>query len=282
VPFFFRGARPYGRACILAVVSVWLVAALFGCKPKPGATCSAAQVACLGASMGMFCGADGVYRTMTCSGPMGCQEAAGAVNCDNSFAAVGDGCNTPDDAACSLDHKAGLLCKSGAFALAETCKGPGACKVAGDAITCDNDVSDPDDPCRTPGDYACTGDRGLVLRCDGGKMTPLNTCRGPKACSIINHPADNTIEFACDDSLAMVGDPCDTNGEEACTMDKKSILVCENNKFAKPRACGGAAGCTYEEKSDSYVCDQGDAAGASAPDAGAPGDGKGGRGKAKR
>jgi hypothetical protein len=253
------GSDRFERWWSLALVpSVFFAATVLGCKPKAGTTCTAGQVACMDAQTGLFCGRDGTYHAMTCRSSLGCKEASGAVNCDNSIALVGDGCNTPDDAACRLDYKAGLLCKGGTFALAETCKGPGACKIAGDAITCDNDVSDPGDPCRTAGDYACTSDRGLVLRCEGGKMTPLNTCRGPKACSIVNHPVDNSVEFMCDDSIAIVGDPCDTNGEEACTIDKKSIVVCVANKFANPKACGGPAGCSYEEKSDRYFCDTGE------------------------
>jgi hypothetical protein len=253
---------------VLAVVAL-LVAA---CKPQVGAKCSAGQVSCSEAKLGLFCGADGTFHTMTCSGPAGCEASGAVVNCDNGVAAVGDGCNTPDDAACSPDGKNALLCKSGAFAVAETCKGPGACKITGDTITCDNDVSDPGDPCRAAGDYACTSDRGMVLRCDANKMVALNTCRGPKACVIVPHPADNKVEFVCDDSLAKEGDACDTNGEEACSMDKKAILVCNANKFGSPKACDGPAGCTYEEKLDRYGCDR-LASGDAAPDAGA---GKGG------
>jgi hypothetical protein len=248
------------RPVAVALASLVLLGALGaseGCKAQPGATCSAGQVSCSEPKMGLFCGSDGTLHTMTCSGPLGCQQSGSNVNCDNGVAAVGDGCNTPDDAACSMDYKAALLCKGGAFAVAETCHGPGACKITGETITCDNDVSEPGDPCRTPGDYACTSDRANVLRCDANKMTVLNTCRGPKACSIVNHAAENKVEFVCDDSIAVVGDPCDTNGEEACTMDKKSILVCNGNKFGKPKACSGPTGCTYDEKFDRYACDQG-------------------------
>ena len=76
----------------------------------------------------------------------------------------------------------------------------------------------------------------MVLRCDANKMTALNTCRGPKACAIVPHPAENKVEFVCDDSLAMPGDACDTNGEQSCSMDKKSMYVCTANKFARPKA----------------------------------------------
>jgi hypothetical protein len=220
------------------------------------------------AKTGLFCGAAGVYLPMTCRGSLGCQEDRGGVRCDNSIAAVGDGCNVEDDSACGLDYKAGLVCKGGAFIVAETCKGSGACKIAGDAIVCDNDISDPGDPCRTKGDYACTGDKRMVLRCNGGIMAPLNTCRGPKACTIIDHPAENNVEFACDDSIAIVGDPCDTEKEEACSMDRRSILVCEGSRFGSPQPCGGPSGCSYEERTDSYSCDRGEATSASSPDAG--------------
>jgi hypothetical protein len=260
-----RAARTRVTAALASLAILALLFSTEGCKPKAGASCSAGQVSCAEPKMGLFCGGDGTYHTMTCSGPQGCQQSGAVVNCDNGIAAPGDGCNTPDDAACSMDYKSALLCKSGVFTLAETCHGPGACKVAGDTITCDNDVSDPGDPCRTP------GDRGSVLRCDDSKMTVLNTCRGPKACSIVNHAAENKVEFVCDDSLAKEGDACDTNGEEACSMDKKSILVCSSNKFGKPKACNGPTGCTYDEKFDRYTCDQG--AEADTGDAGAAGDG---------
>jgi hypothetical protein len=264
--------RSLASLAVLSLVALSATGAMEGCKPKAGGSCTAGQVACGEGKTGLFC-VDGAFHDMTCNGPGGCQQSGNTVSCDNAIAAVGDGCNTPDDAACSMDYKAALLCKSGAFALAETCKGPGACKVAGDTITCDNDVSDPGDPCRTPGDYACTGDRGSVLRCDSGKMSVLNTCRGPKACSIVNHATENKVEFVCDDSIANDGDACDTNGEEACSMDKKSILVCSSNKFGKPKACTGPAGCTYDEKFDRYTCDQG--AEADSGDAGAAGDSAG-------
>jgi hypothetical protein len=256
------------------VVATSLAALVGACKPKVGATCTAGQAACGEPKTGLFCGEDGTFHTMTCSGPAGCEQSGAVVNCDNGIAAVGDGCNTPDDAACSPDSKNALLCKHNVFTVAETCKGPGGCKVSGDTITCDNDVSDPGDPCRAAGDYACTSNRGMVLRCDANKMTALNTCRGPKACAIVPHPAENKVEFVCDDSLAMPGDACDTNGEEACSMDKKSILVCAANKFGSPKPCGGPAGCTYDDALDRYGCDQGALGDAGASDATAPDAGK--------
>jgi hypothetical protein len=243
------------------LVLLWIAASFAtltaSCKPKQGGKCTAGQISCADAKNGLFCGSDGTFQIMTCDGVDGCKQSGAAVTCDNSIAAVNDGCNTPGDAACAVDRKSALICTGGIFAVGETCKGPGGCTINGDTITCDNDISDPGDPCRTPGDYACTSDKAMVLRCDDHKMTSLNTCRGPKACGIVPVPAQNKVEFVCDDSIAMEGDSCDTNGEEACSVDKKSMYVCTANKFTSPKLCNGPTGCTYEEKFDRYGCDQG-------------------------
>jgi hypothetical protein len=191
---------------------------------------------------------------MSCSG--GCRVSGSAVTCDNSIAELNDGCAQVGDLACTGDHKNALECgKDNKFAVTETCKGPRGCMITGDVIECDNDTSDISDPCRTPGDYACTSDKGMVLRCEDHKMAALNSCRGPKACRIFELPQEKKVDFVCDDSLAEEGDPCDTNGEEACAMNKKGMYVCRSNKFAEYRACSGPAGCTYEERGDKYACD---------------------------
>jgi hypothetical protein len=268
--------RRHGLNLLWVAASFALLSA--SCKPKQGARCTAGQVSCADAKTGLFCGADGTFQTMTCDGTDGCKPSGAAVACDNSIAAVNDGCDTPGDAACSADGKSALICTGGVFGVGETCKGPGGCKTSGDTITCDNDISDPGDPCRTLGDYACTSDKAMVLRCDANKMTSLNTCRGPKACGIVPVPSQNKVEFVCDDSIAMEGDACDTNGEEACSVDKKSMYVCTVNKFANPKACSGPNGCTYEEKFDRYACDQGgDSAPVNSNSAGAGGGKKGGK-----
>jgi hypothetical protein len=119
------------------------------------------------------------------------------------------------------------------------------------------------DPCHFIGDYACTTDKSLVMKCVANKMTPLNTCRGPKQCKIIQLPKQDKVEFECDDSVAQEGDACDTNGEEACTMDKKGMFVCRGNKFGSLVPCPG--GCVYEEKTDHYTCNEAPVV----PDAGA-------------
>jgi hypothetical protein len=198
---------------------------------------------------------------MSCNGTGnggGCKGAGPTFDCDNSIAAAGDGCSQPEDAACTADHKAALECgPDHKFAVGETCKGEKGCTVTAGAISCDNDTSDPGDPCHFAGDYACTSDKLLVLRCVDRKMTPLNSCRGPTQCRVIPQPQDRKVQFDCDDSLAVEGDPCDTNGEEACSMDSKSMFVCTDHKFASPVVCRGPKGCTHDVKTDAFKCDTG-------------------------
>src|SRR5579871_5486144 len=104
------------RHLTLTLACFGALAVLAGaCKPKAGAACSAGQNACIEPKLGLFCGADGTFHAMTCSGPQGCEQSGAVVNCDNGVAALNDGCNTPDDAACSPDSKSALLCKGGVF-----------------------------------------------------------------------------------------------------------------------------------------------------------------------
>ncbi len=238
--------------------------ALSGCKPKAGDSCSQGEQACLDPSTGLFCGSDNKYAAMSCQGDGkggGCSGSGTSFACDNSVSAIGDGCSQVGDVACNTDHKAALECgKDNKFAVGETCKGPGGCSIKGDAITCDNDTSDVGDPCHFAGDFACTSDQALVLRCDNHKMTPLNTCRGPKHCRVFELPQEKKVQFDCDDSIAQEGDPCDTANEQACTADKKSVLVCKGNKFTSATPCPGPTGCTHDEKADTYNCDTGGAA----------------------
>ena len=148
-------------------------------KPQLGGKCAAGQGACVDAKSGLYCGSDGTYKAMTCGGDHGCTAQGAKVLCDNDIAAVGDGCDTPNDGACTADHKSLLQCKSEKFVLIDTCKGPGACKIAGDMLNCDNDIADTGDPCSNKGNYACTGDKGTALRCgDDAKYERIQSAAG--------------------------------------------------------------------------------------------------------
>jgi hypothetical protein len=238
----------------LAVLSLSLVLAA-GCKPKVGGSCSGATTVCEDKTSALSC-VEGAYVAVACHGEKGCTQDGNTAECDESIADEKEICVAPDAIACSADHKEALRCTNRAYLVDETCKGPTGCKLDADRkVTCDNDIADVGDPCHFLGDYACTTDKSLVMRCDAHKMTPLNTCRGPRQCRIVQLPKQDKVEFLCDDSIAQEGDACDTNGEEACSIDKKSLYVCTANKFAFSKPCPGQAGCTYEEKTDRYGCD---------------------------
>jgi hypothetical protein len=244
------------RRCLaMAFALVALVVLSASCKPKVGGKCSGAGAVCTDKTSALFC-MDETYTSITCRGEKGCAQNGAVVDCDESMANEQDSCNAPDAIACATDHREALRCTNAHFALDETCKGPTGCKIdATQKISCDNDVADVNDPCHFIGDYACTTDRSLVMKCEANKMTPLNTCRGPKQCRIVSVPKQDKVEFQCDDSVAQDGDACDTNGEEACSMDKKGMLVCRGNKFGGLKPCAG--GCVYEEKTDHYTCNEG-------------------------
>ena len=199
---------------------------------------------------------------MPCHGAAGCKVAGHVSECDNSLSSVGDACDETGDYACAVDLKSALSCQGNRFVVEETCKGPHACALKRDGLYCDNDVSDPGDPCHAVGDFACTSDGKLALKCGGDHtMAPMSTCKGAKGCRMLELPEEKKVEFVCDDTLADSNDACDEDGEEACTTDRKGLLRCESGKFALHQACAG--GCSFDSGGEKFVCEQtGQAAGA--------------------
>jgi hypothetical protein len=247
---FHLAARRWSSFVALSVA----IALAPGCKPKAGGACAQGQGACTDGTTMMAC-VKGTFAVMPCHGATGCATSGKVAQCDNTLASVGDVCDEPGDYACQMDMKAALSCKDFKWTVEETCRGASACTLKKDGLTCDNDVSDQGDPCHTNGDYACTSDKVMALRCVNNVMTPLNACRGVKGCRVHEMPEQKKIEFVCDDALAMLGDPCDENGEEACTMDKKALLKCANNKFAAHASCPG--GCSFDANGEHFTCEGG-------------------------
>ena len=227
--------------------------ALGGCKPKVGAKCNSGQEICVDKSNGLFCGSDNKFAAMSCGGPKGCEQGSQGFSCDNSLASAGDGCETNDDVSCSTDKKAALECHNNKFEVGSTCKGPKGCTLDDDKISCDNNTADVDDPCHFDDDYACASDKQTVLKCTANKMVAYNACRGPNGCVIKEEPLEHKIEFDCDDTFANAGDNCDTEGNPACSTDKKSLLKCTGGKFVAHKTCG--SGCDYDTKRERFFCD---------------------------
>jgi hypothetical protein len=252
--------RHYGLVALLVAASFVTLA---GCgKPKAGGKCTAGQIVCNDAKSGLFCGSDGTFQAVNCGGGAGCQVSGQKAVCDQSVASANDACTGPGYA-CSTDMKTAFQCSGGKFVPAETCKGPGACKVAAGDIACDNDVSDLNDPCRDKGDYACTSDKTNALQCANNKMGLVNTCRGPGGCKIIHQGKD--VDIDCDMSIVQENDPCVIPDNEGCSLDKKTKLACKGatagmpGKYTSPVACPGPNGCsvTANKKNFKVTCDTG-------------------------
>jgi len=236
----------------LALTTLVVFSALAGCKPKVGDKCSGAGFpTCSAPGTAMICD-NGVVMALPCRGPKACTSSTTAVQCDNSVAEVGDACDQPADVACALDHKSVLECQNKKFALSEPCKGARACEVTGELISCDNDVADVGDACRTVGDYACLSTKSMVLKCVDHKFQNSNSCRGKDGCRVFELPEEKKTDFVCDDALAEEHDPCDTEGEAACSMDKTAIYVCKSQQFIKEHDCAG--GCSFDPKGEKFTC----------------------------
>jgi hypothetical protein len=246
--------RRYGLVALLVAASIVTLSACG--KPKAGGKCTAGSApVCNDAKSALVCGSDGNYASINCGGPAGCAGTGPAVKCDESVATAGDACSGSSGYACAADMKNALQCLSNKFVLAETCKGPNACKSTAGEIFCDNDIADVNDPCRDDGDYACTGDKLAALQCKGKKMLTINSCRGPKSCAVVHKGKD--VDIDCDMTVAAENDPCFFPNNEACTSDKKSMLTCKGGKYTSPTACPGANGCTVTVTAKQYkvTCD---------------------------
>jgi hypothetical protein len=156
--------RVSARGSIFAALLLCTLAC--GCKGKPkvGEPCTQGQGVCADPKSMMAC-VKGAYTAMPCVGAVGCTTKGNVSECDNSLSSVGDACDEIGDYACAVDKKAALSCKDNKFVVEETCKGERACTLKKDGLYCDNDISDLGDPCHSVGDYACTSDKKLALKC---------------------------------------------------------------------------------------------------------------------
>jgi hypothetical protein len=222
--------------------------ALAGCKKKVGDKCNRPdQMACLDKDNALIC-VDSKFVQMQCRGSGGCAGAGDAVTCDNKFGQSGDGCNKEtSDLACTSDKKGELRCKDNKLVLASTCRGPKGCWWESSTLHCDTDVADLTDPCEDDDDLACSSDGKSLLKCKSAKYSVENTCKGPKGCKV-----DGT-KVHCDDDIADPGDACATEGDLACSTDKKQLLSCKSGKFKVDSAC--KKGCAYTEKDDKTTFD---------------------------
>lgn len=219
-----------GRYVQAMVMVAGLVVFVSGCRPRPGGSCSTPDgELCADPETALACH-DGKWDLMKCKGPTGCTGKGAKSHCDQATAEDSDVCNVKDNFACRKDAKAMLQCQANRWALAATCLGPNGCSLNGTTIKCDNSLARAGEPC-TRDEYACTTDKQSALVCRNKKFELIGSCRGPKACSV------GADKIECDESFAQAGETCERNGNAACAVDAKSILVCKDNKWAVDQLC---------------------------------------------
>lgn len=77
------------------------------------------------------------------------------------------------------------------------------------------------------------------MTCLGGTWRELS-CRGPKGCTTQGSAVD------CDQNYAAAGDSCETDGNVACALDRKSTLRCEQTRWVVGHPC--AKGCAVKDR----------------------------------
>jgi hypothetical protein len=99
--------------------------------------------------------------------------------------------------------------------------------------------------CKKEGEVSCV-DKANALLCAGGTWQPQQ-CRGIVGC----------ITGACNNQGYEDGDPCanESDGNYECSVDKKAMLKCVGNKWAKQEDCKGHLGCVAN--ASGAKCDKG-------------------------
>jgi hypothetical protein len=166
--------------------------ALKSLKQKPGDKClSNGTFTCNDATTALLC-QTGTLVSMPCRGPKGCSGQGPGSQCDDDLGTAGEPCmvgSGGENYACTTDMKGQLVCNSGKWVINSTCKGPGACKVTGNIVHCDDDFADVGDPCQSnasDANYSCTPDKKDMVVCTNNKFVKSKECKGPKGCHIEN------------------------------------------------------------------------------------------------
>ncbi len=147
-----------------------------------------------------------------------------------------------------VDKKTALTCRDGTFAEV-TCAGANGCAKYQGHAACDTSVASLGDPCMGEDDeYACTPDKKQGLVCNRGKFEPYLECRGKTGCTMLGRTV------SCDQSVAVKGDACKTQGAVACGDDQKHMVICRDGRFELYRYCRGQYGCTSRGETPS--CDE--------------------------
>ena len=217
---------------------------LASCKPAPGGKCDRGEARCLDANRELVCD-DGVFVEVPCRGKGGCVTVQETTTCDISRNQAGDLCGKTDEGAAICEgDKAMLACHSGKFERV-ACLGPRGCELASGKANCDQSIAQAGDPCKLENAKACSADTSRVLACKLGRMSELYECRGEGRCS------SAAGKLTSEQTVSNVGDICDKglSGHIACTLDKKSLIKCESERFVPSERCKPGTVCTVSGQS---------------------------------
>jgi len=146
---------------------------------------------------------------------------------------AGASCKSEAKEVCVGDRLA-LVCHDGKWD-EMACRGPGGCAKNGEI--CDQTVAEEKDVCNLAGDYVCSADGKTMLECQKNKWTLYQSCFGERACTM------EQKKVRCDNSLANLNEVCREEDDYACSIDRKTALVCRQGKFTLAGVCRTKNGC---------------------------------------
>ncbi len=238
---------------LLSLVSVLSLGGLAGCHSNPGEACSDTPGSCSDKASHLVC-TGGKYVLETCKGPGGCNDDK-TLTCDNTKADVGDGCGHDGARACSADGSKELRCRGGQFAIEWSCRG--GCTVDANNNPKCVPTGLVGDACR-PDSIVCDVAQKSELDCVDGKLTETRTCHGALGC--VTPPGGGV---RCDRTQALENEDCRSEGNGACDMAKKNVLVCQGGHFKTQLACLGPIGCelpgNYSVRCDKSIVNENEA-----------------------
>jgi hypothetical protein len=246
----------YGRRGAL-VISAVMALALSSCgsgdsakagrraTAKPGDRCPLLdEVLCRDATSAIVC-VGGTYEATPCR--QGCSTMNDSDACTNAERNAGEYCFLPVGHEhdrffryrCSADGKSLLECRDNHWAVDKACPGRRGCwwvnlgrgRRQDEYAACDEALIAAGASCAREGQHECTSVGHDLMRCQDGRWTAEQRCRGPAGCS----SAKGTVK--CDDTRTEVGDTCTAPGSESCSVDGQALLTCKSGKMARARPC---------------------------------------------
>ena len=188
---------------------------------------------------------EGKFVEAPCKGKGGCSTAQESTSCDISGNQPGDVCSKSNEGVgVCVDEHTMLSCHGRKYE-SVPCRGPRGCDMVGAQANCDQSVAEAGELCKKENAKACSADQSQVLSCKGNHLVALYFCRGEQGCSSTGG------KLGCDQTIAHLGDVCDKAlaSSTACADDKKSLLICQSERFMPSEKCKPGTTCTVSGQS---------------------------------